>query len=120
MLSDAQHKQLLEALLSALPSKDKLRMMVKLELDANLDEVAGGETLSVVAFKLVTWAESSGRIQALVDGAVSQQPGNPEVKKLVAAARTWGAVARPFSGCQQNRCRGAHVGRGTLTTVDSP
>ena len=53
MLTKSQLKQLQEALLSAFPSADELRMMVRLELDANLDAVAGGDNLSVVVFKLV-------------------------------------------------------------------
>ena len=58
MLSGSQLKQLQEALLSAFSTHDELRMMVRLELDANLDAVAGGDNLRVVVFKLVTWAES--------------------------------------------------------------
>ena len=33
-------------------------MFVRLELNENLDAIAGGENLRVVVFKLVTWAES--------------------------------------------------------------
>ncbi|MFO7633847.1 MAG: toll/interleukin-1 receptor domain-containing protein, partial [Caldilinea sp.] len=67
-------------------------ILARLELDTNLDAVAGGDNLRVVVFKLVTWAESGGRIQALVAGAQSQQPGNPDVRRLVQAARSWDAL----------------------------
>ncbi len=92
MLTKSQLKQLQEALLSAFPSADELRMMVRLELDANLDAVAGGDNLSVVVFKLVMWAESGGRIATLIAGAESQQPGNLKVKRLVQDARAWDAA----------------------------
>ncbi|MFO7633731.1 MAG: SUMF1/EgtB/PvdO family nonheme iron enzyme [Caldilinea sp.] len=92
MLSNAQNKQLLEALLSAFPSRDELRMMVKLELDVNLEEVAGGDRLRIVTFNLVTWAQRTGRIDDLVSGALAQNSGNPPLQQFV---RTWRATVHP-------------------------
>lgn len=115
MLSGSQLKQLQEALLSAFPSHDELRMMVRLELDANLDAVAGGDNLRVVVFKLVTWAESGGRIDALIAGAQSQQPGNPEVKRLVQAARAWDAV---MSAAKQPGKAASHLTTSAPAEID--
>ena len=51
------------------PNNDELAMIVRLELNENLDAIAGGENLRVMVFKLVTWAESGGRIPNLIQGA---------------------------------------------------
>ena len=95
-LSSQQLGQLQNALLSAYPTIDDLRMMVRLELDIPLDEVATGENLRVIVFKLLTWAESNGRIRELIDGAHRQNPGSPEIQKLHQDMFDWSALSDPL------------------------
>ena len=49
-LTGAQISQLLEALLSAYPRQDDLRLMVRVELDETLDPIAGGGNLRAIIF----------------------------------------------------------------------
>jgi len=84
-LNGKEIKDIQEALLSAFPSKDSLRMMVRIELDENLDAIVDGENLRVLIFNLVTWAERTGCIDELMQGAYNTVPGNPVLQKLVKA-----------------------------------
>lgn len=72
--------------------RDALRMLLRLELDENLEEVAGGENQSVAVFNLVTWAERSGRIDELIAAARRRMPGNEALQQLGAAWGTQAAV----------------------------
>ncbi len=88
-LSGQQVHQIQEALLSAFRTKDQLSIMVRVQLDANLDAIAGGESLRVVVFNLVGWAERHGRVADLIGGANAEVPGNPELQQLVQDASSW-------------------------------
>ena len=89
-LSGQHVGQIRDALLDAYSSKDELRMTVRIELDENLENVAGGENLRVVVFNLVSWAEEAGRIDHLVRGAYNQKPGNLAIQRLIFAIDEWG------------------------------
>ena len=93
MLTGSQVKQIREALLSAFPARDLLAMMVREELDVALNAIAGGDNLNVLVFHLVQWAESTGRVAALLQGAYAQNPGNPELKQLQRTAAGWSELA---------------------------
>ena len=88
-LSGSQFKQIQDALLSAFGSREGLAMMVRFELDENLAVIAGGDTLSAQVFSLISWAESAGRVQALVAGARNQNPGNAALQALARDAAGW-------------------------------
>ena len=77
-LSGQQFRLVREALLSAFTSKEQLSMMVRVQLDENLNAIAGGENLRVIIFNLVSWAESRGGVADLIQGACAEVPGNPE------------------------------------------
>jgi len=79
-LAGSQIAQLLDALLAAYPRRDDLRMMVRVELNENLDAIAGGDTLRVVAFSLIEWAQRTGRTAELIAGARRGNPGNPALR----------------------------------------
>lgn len=51
------------------------RRFTRVRLDLNLDTVATGN-LTEQCFLLVRWAESHGRLRALLDGAVAENPTN--------------------------------------------
>ena len=87
-LSGQQIGQIQAALLEAY-NKDTLRMLVRIELNAELDEIAGGDNLRVVTFNLVSWAEQTGRELALIQGAYRQNQGNPKLQQLVQDAQGW-------------------------------
>ncbi len=79
-LSKEEYQQLQEALLSAFPSKETLRQMVRFELGASLDAIAGGSNQSEVIFNLIGWAETCGKSQALIEGAYHHNSTNPKLK----------------------------------------
>ncbi|MCB9122873.1 MAG: SUMF1/EgtB/PvdO family nonheme iron enzyme [Caldilineaceae bacterium] len=89
MLTGRQIEQAQNALLEAFPSRDALRMLARIELDENLDAIAGGDNLRVIAFNLVSWAEQTGVFARLVDGAVRQNDGNTTLRELQRALRAW-------------------------------
>ena len=88
-LTGSQVKQIQDALLSAYDSREALGMMVRFELDQNLAEITGGETLTAVVFSLIAWAERTGRVGELIAGACRQNPGNEALQVLAQAARSW-------------------------------
>ena len=87
-LSGKQIQEIREAILDAYGSVDALRIMLRIELDENLLEIAGGEGLRVLVFNLITWAERSGRVDDLIEGAYRQEPGNPALQQLVQSWRS--------------------------------
>lgn len=93
MLTGRQLEQTQNALLEAFPSRDALRMLARIELDENLDAIAGGDNLRVIAFNLISWAERTGAFARLVEGAVRQNGGNATLRELQTAARGWAGVA---------------------------
>lgn len=84
-LAGSQIAQLLEEMLAAYPRRDDLRMMVRVELNENLDAIAGGDTLRAVAFSLIEWAQRTGRTADLISGARRGNPGNPALQAFVDA-----------------------------------
>lgn len=81
-LSGKQIGAFIDALLDAYPTRDTLRIMVRIELEESLDAITDGANQRVVVFNLITWAERSGRLDDLVAGAVKQNPGNPALRAL--------------------------------------
>jgi formylglycine-generating enzyme required for sulfatase activity len=86
-LTGQKVQQICDALLDGYPTRDSLRIMVRIELDENLDEIAGGENQSVVIFNLVAWAERNGRVDDLIMRAHQRTPGNEALKRLAAEWR---------------------------------
>lgn len=75
-LTGSQLQTLQSALLSAYGSPAPLAQMVRTELEQNLHAIAGGENLSEIVFSLITWAERTGNLPQLVEGATAANPGN--------------------------------------------
>jgi serine/threonine-protein kinase len=94
-LTGKQLQQIQEALLDAYGSVDELRMLVRLELDENLNVIAGGDNLRVVTFNLLAWAEQHERLPGLIIGACNQRPGNAALVKLQAETRHWFPLKTP-------------------------
>ena len=85
-LSGKQIGQIQDALLDAFSTRDALRMLATIELDENLDAIAGERILRVVAFNLVTWAAAEDCVLALIQGACRQNEGNATLQQLTQAA----------------------------------
>src|SRR4051812_26640590 len=81
-LTREQRKELHTALLDAFPTEASLAQMIRLELGKHLDELATGENLAIVAFRLIEWAESSGQIADLVRAAVTDAPNHRTLRAI--------------------------------------
>jgi hypothetical protein len=71
------------ALMHAFPTVAALERVVQFELDQNLQSITSGRSLQEVAFELIRWADATGRMSALVEGALKQNPTSPALKQLV-------------------------------------
>jgi hypothetical protein len=69
------------ALLSAF-NEAGLRQVVKFEMGVDMTTIAGGEDDEERVFNLVQWAARTGRLAALLAGALHQNPSNPALLKL--------------------------------------
>jgi Effector-associated domain 5/Effector-associated domain 1 len=81
-LTGAEIKELMHALLSAFPSRDTLALMLRVELDRALDEIAGAGNLRDTVFALITAAEAQGWVPRLLEGAVAHVPGNDALRAI--------------------------------------
>lgn len=95
MLSGRQIEQLQTALLDAFASRDALRMRTRIELEQNLDAIAGGDNLRVLVFNLISWAEQTGAVAQLIDGACRQNAGNAKLRDVQRAMHGWGITIAP-------------------------
>lgn len=75
-------QELQDALLSAF-SADELTRVVRINLDENLDAIAGDDNLSQIVFELITWADRRGRLDELIRGASNVNPRNRELRAWI-------------------------------------
>ncbi|MDE5098893.1 MAG: effector-associated domain EAD1-containing protein, partial [Trichodesmium sp. St16_bin4-tuft] len=68
-LSKSERKYLFKALEDGYRSYDQLRMMFKLNLEKNLEEIVKRDPLDNVILALIEWAESQNKLLDLVWGA---------------------------------------------------
>ena len=83
-LDGGQVRQIYDALIFGYRSRSQLAMMVRIELNENLNEISEGANLSETIFSLIDWAERMGKVDNLIDAAYRGNPGNPQIKALVA------------------------------------
>ncbi|MEX6779368.1 effector-associated domain EAD1-containing protein [Limnospira fusiformis] len=82
-LSGAEIRKLVNAIISAYPTKEDLAMMVRIELEENLNAIAGGNNLNQLVFSLITqWAIPRGKIYRLILAAYQTNPDNEELKEF--------------------------------------
>ena len=81
----AQVRELADALVDAFGNKDELGRLVTVNLDMNLESVAGGSTLAAIAFDLVDWAKRSGYLSELIQGALDTKPRNAKLRAFAVA-----------------------------------
>jgi hypothetical protein len=102
-LSGAQFGQLQPALLHAF-NNATLRQMVRVELDQNLDVIASGENLGEQIFNLIEWAQRTGNLIRLIQGALNAVPDNTALQAFVQSVASTGPTALPkLNGLQLAR-----------------
>ena len=79
-LTGRQQAQLIDALLDAFRTRDELEMLLALQLDRSLDEIAGEGRLRLCVFRLVRAAKSEGWLDDLVDMAILERPRHPMLR----------------------------------------
>ena len=79
-LQSAQLEKLQEALVSAFPSRFAFTQFAQYKLDLDLDRLVSDVGLDQVAFELIGWARSEGRLAQIIAAARAENPGNPELK----------------------------------------
>jgi hypothetical protein len=87
-LSGEDLQDLHGALLEAFPTLDSLAQLLTFRLGANLQAIAGASNLSDATFKVITWAEATGRTRALITGARDENPGNERLSATAARLLT--------------------------------
>ena len=83
-LTPEQRKELRAALESAFPEPQNLELMIYDEFEISFNSITQGQANYQIGLrKLVEWGESQGKLEHLLKGAVTANPGNPKLKKLV-------------------------------------
>ncbi|NEO14316.1 MULTISPECIES: effector-associated domain EAD1-containing protein [unclassified Moorena] len=75
-------KKINKALCSAFPGKDDLKMMLRYQFNINLEEVAGDKNLKTIVQELVDDFEHKNKLPKLLNKALKENPGNPELKAI--------------------------------------
>ncbi|HMA34542.1 MAG TPA: effector-associated domain EAD1-containing protein [Chloroflexia bacterium] len=75
-LSGPQEAALQQALLQAFPQLAALEQMVRFQLEENLADIAIGDSLAAITFRLIGWARAQQRLETLVRGALAANPGS--------------------------------------------
>ncbi len=81
-LSKSEIKDLFEALQDGYRSYDDLRIMVKLNLNQNLENIVLERNIEIVILELIEWAESEYKLLDLVWGANNRNPDNLQIRNI--------------------------------------
>ena len=73
-LSGEDCKQLLTVILDSYPDIADLEMLVTLELEENLDSIAGGSNNKQKVFKLIQWVESNDKLNLFIKALSKDRP----------------------------------------------
>ncbi len=77
-----QRKLLCEALMDAFPEKKDLEMMLSYHLDWKLNQIADGGNHSELVFRLISHAESQGKLSELLEAAIIANIGNHKLQQF--------------------------------------
>jgi Effector-associated domain 1 len=80
-LTGAQVGQFIEAILSGFGT-DELEMLVRLNLDESLHNIASGGSFRMVVFRMIEWAEQHDRIEHLVLAVRRERPNNAAIRSI--------------------------------------
>jgi len=106
-LTGKQIERFCDALVAAFV-RSELEQLTRIDLEQNLEAIAGSGKLSVVAFELVTWAQRTGRVGDLLTAAQRRRPTNTA---LAALAQELGAAPAAKSSAPPSTPGGVHVGK---------
>jgi hypothetical protein len=81
-LTREQLNELFEAIQDAFPQRGDLAELVYFKLGQKLENIAGGQTGKEIAFNLVVWLDSNGKIGTFVKGALEKNPDNSRLKSI--------------------------------------
>ena len=81
-LKGQQMQALRDALVSAYPRYETLSQLMLFQLNERLDNVVARGPMNDVAFELIMWAESQGKLEPLIAGALTQVPHNPALRRF--------------------------------------
>ena len=79
-LTGEQYKELIQAFISAFPTKTKLKKMLRLKLDKNLEAIVGDGSLEDMVFELIEEFETRDRILELIQAAREENPDNSKLE----------------------------------------
>ncbi|MDQ2807869.1 MAG: effector-associated domain EAD1-containing protein, partial [Chloroflexota bacterium] len=94
-LEGSQYKALHDALVAAFPTESSLAQMVRRELGENLEEITKPGSLEDQVFTLIGWAEQYSKTGALVAGARTSNPGNPQLGRVAGELGIVVEIANP-------------------------
>lgn len=72
-----------QALRNAFPSKSKLQMMVQFQFSQNLDDIALGEDLTEIIYKLVQYFHQQKKLEKLISKSLNVNDGNSALKEVL-------------------------------------
>ena len=81
-LSKSEIKDLFEALQDGYRSYDDLSIMVRLNLNQNLEKIVLVRNIEIVILELIEWAESEYKLLDLVWGANNRNPDNLQIRNI--------------------------------------
>ena len=81
-LSKSEIKDLFEALQDGYRSYDDLRIMVRLNLNQNLEKIVLVRNIEIVILELIEWTESEYKLLDLVWGANNRNPDNLQIRNI--------------------------------------
>ena len=81
-LSKSEIKDLFEALQDGYRSYDDLSIMVRLNLNQNLEKIVLVRNIEIVILELIEWTESEYKLLDLVWGANNRNPDNLQIRNI--------------------------------------
>jgi len=87
-----------KALLSGYPDRQSLALMMRIQLEQNIEAICSDSNQAYIILELITWAESSGQLDRLIEGSLRSNPGNGDLQTLHERYSEWKARNEFLSG----------------------
>ena len=82
-LSKDEKKQLFKIILDSYPDIADLKMLIEFELDETLDNIVAGDKNKQIVFNLIKWAESTGKLENLLEAISQDLPDNLALQEII-------------------------------------
>lgn len=105
MLSGRQIGRLQRAILDSF-DEDALRQLLRVRLDADLEEIAAGGNFAGRVFAVISWAEDRRRTAELLDAVLAERPTDEELRLL---RGEFGTNASPPASCPSPGTQGIRM-----------